>query len=227
MDKLAALSKFEVYSQAPPDLRREMLAAARLIHAEPGTIFVREGDKCPQFAIIAAGRLRVFKIGENGREITLYQVIEGQTCLANMVCAFLDAPCPATAVVDEPLDALVVPAAMFREWIRTQDVIRQHVFTTIITRLMDLMSLVEEVSFRKMDRRLADFLLRRFPEGKKAIMPEVNVTHEEIASELGSAREVVSRLLKEFERVGAVDTARGRIVLRDKNRLQRLSQGGA
>jgi CRP/FNR family transcriptional regulator len=164
----------------------------------------------------------VFKVGETGREITLYHVQEGQTCLINMLCVFLGKPAMATAAVETPVEAVIIPAAAFRDWVRTRDSIRHFIFETMAERMVAVMTLVEEVAFRRMDTRLAAALLNRFDQAQPANF--IATTHEEIAAELGTAREVVSRLLKELERQGAVHLARGRVELHDAALLRRLAE---
>ncbi|MBI5016054.1 MAG: Crp/Fnr family transcriptional regulator [Deltaproteobacteria bacterium] len=189
-----------------------------------GAFFFREGDPCHHFALLGAGDIRVFKLGPNGREITLYHVEEGQTCLVNMLSVTLNAPAVATGVVEAPAEALVIPAARVREWAGDSEEVRTFLFETMARRLMDVMALVEEIAFRRMDRRLADLLLRRLgAPGKTSTV--IAATHEELASELGTVREVVSRLLGDFDRRGAVTTGRGRIELRELSVLRSLSVG--
>ena len=223
MDKRTALQEFGFYVNAPGNVQNEMASAATHVQLSQGDYFVREGSACPQFALLVSGSLRVFKVGENGREITLYHVNAGQTCLANLLCALLDISSPASAVAETVLDVLIMPAASFRRWVRELDTMRTFVFQTIASRFIDLMTLLEEITFRKLDKRLADYLQRCFVrEGFQ--LCEVTTTHEAIATELGSSREVISRLLKEFARLGAIETARGRIFLRNAVVLEQLGR---
>ena len=190
-----------------------------------GVFFYREGDLCPSFALVGRGEIRVFKTSVTGREITLYHVQDGEPCLVNVLCVFLGRPAMASAIVEAPTDAVVVPAAVFREWVSAYDSVRRFVFETMAARVVDVMTLVEEVAFGKMDARLAQLLVRRFSM-KGLALRVLSTTHEELAAELGTAREVVSRLLKEFERLGAIGLARGRVDLRDGALLQRLAESG-
>jgi CRP/FNR family transcriptional regulator len=125
------------------------------------------------------------------------------------------------AVAEEDSEAIVTPASTFRRWIAEHEPLRTFVFQMFSTRLAEVMSLVEEVAFRRMDQRLAHRLLELFHAGAGP-RAHVPVTHAELAADLGTAREVVSRLLKEFERLGAIGLSRGRILLRDRERLQGL-----
>ena len=218
MDKIQTLNKFEFYRNAPASFQEELQQCANPARLEQGAYFFRQGENCPQFAMMASGNIRVFKISDSGKQITLYHLEEGETCLVNMICAFLGTPSPAFAQAETDVEALLVPAERFRQWIRTNDIIRAHVFERMSARIVEVMQLVEEVAFRRMDHRVAEYLLRHF----QGSQPIISTTHEGIASELGSVREVVSRVLKEMERSGAILLTRGRIELRDEFVLRQM-----
>jgi CRP/FNR family transcriptional regulator len=221
--KRETLSKIPFFADAPAELRKSLIDAASIVHLEPGEYFLREGDECAHFAVVVSGRMRVFKLGESGHEITLYQVGAGEACPLNVSCILSDRPVPAMARVEEAVEAAVVPAATFRRWITEHDSIRKFVFQMFSTRLTEIMSLVEEVAFRRMDQRLAHRLTELLIEdGSRG---SVEITHADLAADLGTAREVVSRMLKEFERLGAIGLTRGRIQLRDAAMLRRLASG--
>jgi CRP/FNR family transcriptional regulator len=222
MDKLSILGRFSFYREAPSSFQSEVAAAAEYASLSTGAYFYREGTACGDFGLVGCGDIRVFKTGETGREITLYHVQDGQPCLVNMLCVFLGRPAMASAVVELPTEAVVIPAAEFRDWMRNSHAVRSFVFETMAGRFVDVMTLVEEIAFRNMDRRVAELLVRRFsPRGIP--LRQISATHEELAAELGTAREVVSRLLKEFERLGAITLARGRIELKDEAALRHLA----
>ena len=203
-------------------VRREMIAEGALVRLEAGQVFFGEGHVCGQLALVGSGSLRVFKTGTNGRELTLYHVHPGETCLVNLLSAFRQLPAPAAAIAESVVEALAFPTAPFRRWVQQQPALQDFVFESIARRMVEVMTLVEEVTFQKMDRRLAELLLRRSerPAGR---LRELPATHEQLAAELGTVREVVSRLLKEFERGGAVSLGRGHIELRDTEHLRRLA----
>jgi CRP/FNR family transcriptional regulator len=221
VEKLDILERFSFFRVAAPETRSAMQGAGTPLAAPAGSFFFREGDRCQQLALVGRGSLRVFKTGATGREITLYHVQAGETCLINMLSIFTGAPTQATAQVESPLEGLVFPRAVLLEWLRASDAVRSFAFESMAHRLVDVMTLVEEIAFGKMDLRLAHLLGRRF-ENNGMPLREISTTHEEIAAELGTAREVVSRLLKDFERVGAIEISRGRILLRSDDGLRRL-----
>ena len=218
MQALEVLDRFDFFRDAPAPFKSEALAAARHVQLPAATVFYREGDDATQLALVGTGDVRVLKLSDSGREITLYHVRDGQICLVNMLCVFLGRPAMATAIVEDTTDAVLVPAATLRAWVQREDPVRRFIFATMATRMLDVMTLVEEVAFRRMDERIAALLLDRF--GSRGA--KLNTTHEEIAAELGTAREVVSRVLKNFERVGTIALGRGEIELRDEAALRRF-----
>lgn len=211
------LNQFPFYPSAPPHLREEMTRLAVITHLDEGDYFYHEGQACPLFAMVGSGELRVFKAGETGRQITFYHVNPGETCMVNMLCAITKQPAPASAQVVRRAEAVVYPSQTLAVWVEKHIAIRDYVLGTLSQRLNDVMTLVGEISFQKMDQRLATYLLERFCLREGAC--ELRVTHQEIASELGSAREVISRLLQEFERLGAIHLARRHISLSDERVL--------
>ena len=218
MDKAMVLEQLEFYTEAPPQLRQRIWDAASYVHLEAGAHFYQEGDLGEVFALVGRGDIRVYRAAESGREIALYHVQDGEPCLVNMLSVFLGRQAMASARAELPTDAVVIPAPTFREWVDSVEFVRTFVFATMARRLVDVMTLVEEVAFRKMDARLAELLLRKFSDKRAPLL----TTHEELAAELGTAREVVSRLLKEFERAGTLSIGRGRLELRDDAQLRRM-----
>jgi len=214
------LSKVAFFANAPSELQREIARAASVVRLAPGSYFLREGDTCAHFAVVVSGRLRVFKLGESGHEITLYHVGAGEACPLNVSCILSERAVPAMAQVEEDTEAVVIPAETFRRWVAEHESLRSVVFEMFSNRLTEVMSLVEEVAFRRMDQRLAKRLHELFQDKRGGF---VETTHAEIASDLGTAREVVSRLLKEFERLGAIGLARGKIELLNATLLREMA----
>jgi CRP/FNR family transcriptional regulator, anaerobic regulatory protein len=217
MNKLAILEMLPFYRQSPESLRAAIIEAAEYARLPPDAFFYHVGDICGHFAVVGRGSIRVFKIGETGREVTLYHVQDGEPCLVNMLCVMLGKPAMATAQVEIATEAVMFPGAVLREWVGRSGPMRSFIFETMATRVVDVMTLVEEIAFHKMDSRLAALLLQRF-----ATLHVISATHEDIAAELGTVREVVSRLLKEFVRRGAIQLARGHLELRDEAILRQL-----
>jgi CRP/FNR family transcriptional regulator len=193
-------------------------------HFAKGTVLYEEGFPCPLVPLILSGTVRVYKMGETGREITLYRVSPGEMCILSSTCALTgqDARLPAVAVAETEVDLLAVPSHIFRRLLRERPELQGILNRVLTERLAEMMMVVDEVAFGRVDLRLAELLVRSAKEGA------INATHAQIAMELGSAREVVSRLLKELERRGLVRLGRARIDVLDAAGLRRLieAKGG-
>ncbi|GAB4348132.1 MAG: Crp/Fnr family transcriptional regulator [Gammaproteobacteria bacterium] len=183
----------------------------------PGQFICLEGQSCSQLALVVKGSVRVYKSGETGREITLYRVSPGGSCILTASCILNQRAFPAFAVAETEVEGYVIPAAVFQSWVEQHPPWRNYVFQLLSDRLESVIEVLEEVAFRRMDSRLAAHLLE-----KHAVTgsPELRETHEMIAADLGSSREVISRLLKDFEREGLVRLGRGQILILDTEALE-------
>jgi CRP/FNR family transcriptional regulator len=167
-----------------------------------------EGDNCPHIALVIDGRIRVYKSSENtSREITLYEIGPGETCILNVSCILANTGYPANAIALTDLDVLLLPAGIFLRLMETNVEIRHFIFSLLSQRLAAVMTLLEEVVFNRMDERLQEYLI------EKSADDLLTTTHQAIANDLGTSREVVSRLLKDMERTGRVSLARNAIRL--------------
>ncbi|GAB4141166.1 MAG: Crp/Fnr family transcriptional regulator [Sphingomonadales bacterium] len=179
------------------------------------------GGPCGHYLVIAEGRIRVQQLSPSGREIVLYRVSGGETCILTTACLLAHEHYAAEAVAETDVRGYALPRASFDRLLAQSQPFRDYVFSAYASRLTDLMLLVEEIAFGHVDIRLAQKLLARADADAN-----VAATHQDMAIELGTAREVISRQLKEFERRGWVELARGRIVLRDKAALAALVENG-
>ncbi len=177
-----------------------------------------EGDRVDAIALLLSGVVRVYKIGETGREITLYRFGNGQSCILTANAILSQKTFPAVATVEKDAEAVMIPAKDFREWVGSYDVWREFVFELLSQRLATVMTIVDEIAFRRMDARLASLLLTR-----SRIQNPMRITHQEIAAELGSSREVISRLLEDFSERGLVRVGRGEVEVIDSDGLQSRS----
>lgn len=202
-------------------LTREFRGHAALMRLPAGTTVFSEGDICTAFTILTAGQVRVFTIGETGREITLYRFARGESCILTASCILSDQQFPAVATVEGPVEALAAPHTVFQRWVNEFQPWRTYVFQLLSRRLATVMAVLDAVAFRRMDARIADFLLSRLPRDQAAL----NLTHQQIAAELGTSREVVSRILADFAEGGLVQITRGVVTVTDRAGLACRAEG--
>ena len=183
------------------------------------TVF-HKGDDCKNYLIILDGQVKVFTRAENGREILLYRLFSGDSCVLTTSCLFSNKNYPAEGKTETPVTALAIPAARFNAALQQSTTFREIVFSAFSSHLSELITLVEEVAFGKIDSRLAKLLLQQCDENGT-----LTSTHQNIATELGSAREVISRQLKELETKGYLIINRGHIKIIDLPTIQKISQG--
>jgi CRP/FNR family transcriptional regulator, anaerobic regulatory protein len=200
-------------------LRTEVLAVhAQRMDVPAGTVLFDEGAPCRGFPLVLAGEIRVARGSRQGRSIELYRVTPGELCVVSTSCLFGQAPMTAHGTATLPSELVLLSAAGFDRW-AAHAAFRRFVFGVFADRLADLMALAEAVAFQRMDQRLAAALL-----GRGSV---VHATHQALADELGTVREIVTRLLKRFERAGWVRVARERIELLDAPALRELAAAGA
>ena len=209
-----------VLQGADPELLREFKQAAFYARIPAGRDIFAEGDRIDAIALLISGVVRVYKIGETGREITLYRFGQGESCILTANAILSRQSFPAIATVERDAEAVMVPAETFRDWVKRYDRWRGFVFDLLSQRLSSMMEIVGEVAFRRLDRRVAELLVERSRTGEP-----IHITHQEIAAELGSSREVVSRLLEDFAERGWIRTGRGTLEVRDRAALERRSAG--
>lgn len=179
-----------------------------------GASVIEEGQECAYVPFVLSGGARVFKTGESGREVTLYRIGRGESCMLTGSCVLSGARFPAEAAVESPSVVLLVPAPRFRDWMGRHEAWRTYVFALLSKRLGEVILTVEEIAFRRVDARLAARLA-------SAAGGELLVTHRELAAEIGTAREVVSRLLKGFESERLIRVTRRSVLVLDRAGLER------
>jgi CRP/FNR family transcriptional regulator, anaerobic regulatory protein len=204
-----------VLKSAGPQLAREFQGSAFFARLPAGRDVFVEGDQAEAIALLISGVVRVYKIGETGREITLYRFGQGESCILTTNAILSQKSFPAIATVEKEAEAVMIPATVFRDWVRRYDLWREFVFDLLSDRLSTVMAVVEEVVFQRMDRRVASLLL-----SKAQLNRPIQITHQEIAAELGSSREVISRILEDFSRLGLIESGRGTIAILDRDSLE-------
>lgn len=214
-DRLLAL--YPALAQIPAPLRQRVLAEeARAMTVSAGDLLFHEGSPCQGFPLLLSGEIRVARGSPQGRALELYRVTAGELCVVSTSCVFGHVPLVAHGVAVTACDLVALTPAGFEQWIPVEP-FRRFVLGVFADRLADLMSLAEAVAFQRLDQRLASALLGHGP--------NVALTHQALADELGTVREIVTRLLKRFERAGWVRLGRERIELVDAVSLRGLAAG--
>jgi CRP/FNR family transcriptional regulator len=200
---------------------REAMDAAGHIELPAGAPVFRAGAPCSSYMLVLSGSVRVQVIGENGREAVLYRVGPGQSCVLTTCCILAGDDYPAEGFTEEPVQALAFPKPAFDRAMETAPAFRRFVLANLGSRIGEVIARMEELAFRPVERRLAAYLLARSEPG----LGELAETHQTIAVELGTAREVVSRHLKRLESAGLVSLSRSSIAIRDREGLAALARG--
>lgn len=212
----ALLALYPVFAQVPSAALAAALAQAMHVRVPAGQALFSEGRPCHGFPLVLEGSVRVAKVSGEGRSMELYRVTPGEMCVISTTCLFGQAPMSADGVAAEATELMVLPPPAF-EALCAEPAFRHYAFGALADRMSQLMALVEAVAFQRLDQRLAAALL-----GHGGV---VLATHQALADEVGSVREMVSRLLKRFEQAGHVRVARGRIELVDAAALRQLAAG--
>lgn len=201
-------------------LIEELAASASAARLGRGKSICHQGDNCTHLALVTAGCARVFKLAESGREITLYRVEPGECCILTASCMLSGRAFPADATAESDLDAVLVPQSRVLKWMTSSESWRHYLWDLLAGRLGDVISLIEEVAFRRMDERLGNYLASHARENGSVLL----ATHQQIAADLGTSREVVSRMLKDFQSRGLLNISRGRIDLGDPGPLESIAR---
>lgn len=216
MQSLSWMSLFPELEALEESGKKLLLQYARIVEAPIGTIGYQEGDHCGGYVLRLKGRSRVYKMSASGREILLYRVGAGETCVITTTCLLGNSQYPASTIVEEAVEDVIVPDAIFQRLMIDSPVFRQYVMQNYGALISDLIVLLDEVAFQTLDARLAKCLLDI---GNN----NIHRTHQQIADELGTAREVISRQLKRLEQKGWLTMGRGVIEIQQRGELLKLA----
>lgn len=195
---------FPFYEELSFEHQQLLAANAKEVTVPKGMELFGQGDQCHDILFLTKGTVRVYRLHESGHEITLYFLEPSEQCNVNINSAFTNTPAIGSAVTESEISGFLIPADIVRTIYTTEPSYQQYVFGLFARRLEGLAGLIEDVRFKKLDDRLMEWLQAQ--EEKTVI-----ITHEKLASHLGTSREVISRLLKEFEHNGIVSLHRGKI----------------
>lgn len=212
------IDRFDGLSQLGADLTGRLLAQSKIIHVPAGTVIFGPGKAPEHLLLLLDGTVRVQQTSDSGREIVLYRVSAGESCVLTTACLLAYEDYAAEGIAESEVDAAAIPRQIFDQLIAGSAKFRQFVFTAYSRRVTDLFAVIEEVAFQRLDIRLAQKLLDLAQDAES-----LTITHQQLAAELGTAREVVSRQLQEFQRRGWITSQRGRVHLKDPGALRDLA----
>ncbi len=212
------ISRFAELAPLSPDLAAALEGQSRILRAPAGTRVFLPGQRAEAMLLLMTGSVRVQQISDTGREIFLYRVHAGESCVLTTACMLADDDYAAEGIAETDIEAVALPRAAFEDLISRSPLFRSFVFRTYARRIADLFGLIDDIVFQRLDVRLAERLLALAASGTVA------ATHQALAVELGTAREVVSRTLGEFQRCGWVELSRGEIRIANRSGLESLSR---
>ena len=210
------LQHYPMLQSLPASRLADLQASAMSMRLPAGTVVFDENQPCQGFPLLLSGNIRVIKAAASGRELQLYRVSPGESCILTSSCLLGHSSYHARGVVEQEVEMVVFPPSMFKILLSAHEPFRDYIFGLFSERLTDLMQLVSAVAFQKLDQRLAVLLVAK--------PSPIHTTHQALADELGSVREIVSRLLKNFAEQGWVRVGREQIEVTDAAALKRLAE---
>lgn len=219
-DKSQLIESYPFLGRGDAPLIDRVLESGAAHSLAAGTHVMFEGNRCVSLPLLLTGLVRVYKLDESGREITLYRIEPGESCVLTAACILGDIGFPANAMVERDAEVFVLPSAAFREMMAADGRMQQFIFELIGRRLAAVIEVVEEVAFRRVDERLVQRLLHGTAREREE--SSIELTHAALARELATSREVVSRLLKDLEVRGLVELGRGVVRILDRKGLKEI-----
>lgn len=213
------IERFPGLAKLDPSVRTMLERRSAVISVPRDTVIFGPGKAPENLLLLLEGTVRVQQLAENGREIVLYRVHAGESCVLTTACLLAYEDYSAEGVAETEVRAVAIPRAVFDDLVSNSPEFRNFVFTAYSKRITDLFLVIEEIAFRRMDIRLAQKLLE-LEKGTGV----VHATHQQMAAELGTAREVVSRQLSEFQRREWVAQSRGEIRILDRAAIADLAE---
>ena len=208
--------RFEGLGQLDPALLDALVASSEVVSIKKNSVIVGAGKVTDHLVLLLEGCIQVQKVADNGREIVLYRVSDGDSCILTAACVLAYEDFVAKAIAETDIKVVLIPRDVFDDLMGASREFRHFVLAAFSKRLTDLFQVVEELAFKRIDHRLAQKLLDLSPEGAV-----IKVTHQNLASELGSVREVVSRQMADFQQRGWIQQSRGMIEIIDRMELER------
>jgi CRP/FNR family transcriptional regulator, anaerobic regulatory protein len=213
------IDRFDGLSALEPRIRDTLMARSHVMRMPKGTVIFGPGKSPENLLLLLSGTVRVQQLAENGREVVLYRATAGESCVLTTACMLAYEDHAAEGIAETEVTAAAIPRAVFDDLVASSKEFRNFVFRAYSRRITDLFRVIEDIAFRRMDIRLAQKIIERAETGV------LKATHAQLAAELGTAREVISRQLAEFQRRGWVAQSRGTVEILDCAALRQLAEG--
>ena len=208
---------FPMWNKLSVQHREKVAEMAQPLSVKAGTVVHNGSMDCIGLLLIASGQLRVYTLSEEGRQITLYRLFENDICLFSASCVMPSVQFEVVVEAQKDTELLVIPSCLFKNIMDESAQMANYVNALIASRFSEVMWLMEQVMWKSFDKRLAAFLLE---ESTLEQTPVLHITHERIADHLGTAREVVTRMLRYFQNEGLVGLSRGTVTLTNEKALR-------
>lgn len=211
------IARFPGLKSLPLDLQKTLVNGSEVIDVPSGSTIFEPGMAADKLLLLLDGTICVKQKSETGRDVTLYRVSEGDSCILTTACVLAFEDYSAEGAAETDVRAVAIPRATFDDMLVRSPIFREFVFKAYSKRITDLFALVDDIVFQRMDVRLAARLLELADEDNV-----VHATHQTLGTELGTAREVISRTLSEFHRRGWIEQSRGEVRVTAREELQRM-----
>ncbi len=212
------IDRFDGLSRLEPALRNVLTTRSHVVRLPADSVIFGPGKSPDNLLLLLQGTVRVQQLAESGREVVLYRVTAGESCVLTTACMLAYEDHAAEGIAETEIVAAAIPRGVFDELVASSKEFRNFVFRAYSRRITDLFHVIEDIAFRRMDIRLAQKIIERADTGV------LKATHAQLAAELGTAREVISRQLAEFQRRGWIAQSRGVIEIRDCDGLRGLAE---
>ena len=213
---------FPIWNKLTKEQQERVASASEFRKVKKGTVLHNGSLDCLGLLLIRSGQLRAYILSDEGREITIYRLFEMDICLFSASCVMPDMQFDIIIEAEKDTDLWIIPACLYKDLMDESLAVATYANSLISSHFSELMWLVEQIMWKSFDKRLAKFLVEESAlEGTTSL----KITHEIIANHMGSAREVVTRMLRYFQTEGMVKLTRGTVELTDTHRLETLAQG--
>lgn len=212
---------FPIWDKLTSPQQQRLSSAAETLRVKAGTVIHNGSMDCLGLLVIRSGQLRVYILSTEGREITLYRLFERDICLFSSSCVMPDIQFDVIIEAEKDSEMWVIPASLFKQLMEESTAVANYANQLISSRFTEVMWLLGQIMWQRFDKRLAAFLLEESAlDGTAAL----KITHEKIANHMGTAREVVTRMLRYFQSEGMVKLTRGTVEIIDRQKLQKLTE---